>query len=433
MEEIIVNKEEIEKHGIEITSVSSFIDEINRLKDELHGSNQELYFRGQKTDFWQVMPSIFRDDFLSVEHALMQMPLLKAPHEFISINNDFEIMTKYQHYGMCTRLLDLTTNPLVALYFACEKYGDVCYVEVDGKEEKEEKEEKEANGVIFFNKQYAVSANELKIKIISALSQIELSKDNTLESILKQLVKKHVIAKDDEEKWKSEEYYKEFIEIIQSNYIVIPPYSNERLSRQCGIFLLAGCFNFVYTESIINSYIEKGYKDLRDEFDDTFYYVPGEKKKAILDELDTYNINEATLFPELEHQLSYIKNKKNTESKITLEFEKFDSTNIETKIVRTDTEISDEVIKKENFKDSVIKDLSEKYHFDIQKIWELIEVWVSAVDWNKQEFVIGRFRFGVQKELMKNGFNKEAAEKESNYIRDTVIEIASELSKGSEQ
>ena len=197
--------------------------------------------------------------------------------------------------------------------------------------------------------------------------------------------------------------------------------------------MLAGCFNFVYTESIINSYIEKGYKDLRDEFDDTFYYVPGEKKKAILDELDTYNINEATLFPELEHQLSYIKNKKNTESKITLEFEKFDSTNIETKIVRTDTEISDEVIKKENFKDSVIKDLSEKYHFDIQKIWELIEVWVSAVDWNKQEFVIGRFRFGVQKELMKNGFNKEAAEKESNYIRDTVIEIASELSKGSEQ
>lgn len=430
MEEIIVNKEVIEEHGIEITSVSSFIDEINRLKDELHGSNQELYFRGQKTDFWKVMPSIFRDDFLSVEHTLMQMPLLKAPHEFISINNDFEIMTKYQHYGMCTRLLDLTTNPLVALYFACEKYGDVCYVEVDGKEEKIPQE---ANGVIFFNKQYAVSANELKIKIISALSQIELSKDNTLESILKQLVKKHVISKDDEEKWKSEEYYKDFIDIIQNNYIVTPPYSNERLSRQCGMFLLAGCFNFIYTESIVNSYIEKGYKDLRDEFDETFYYVPGEKKKAILDELDTYNINEATLFPELEHQLSYIKNKKNTESKITLEFEKFDSTNIKTKIVRTDTEISDKVIKKNSFKDSVIKDLSEKYHFDIQKIWELIVIWVSTIDWNKQESVIGRFRVGVQKELMKNGLNKKDAEKESNYIRDKVIEIASELSKGSEQ
>ena len=46
---------------------------------------------------------------------------------------------------------------------------------------------------------------------------------------------------------------------------------------------------------------------------------------------------------------------------------------------------------------------------------------------------MGRFRVGVQKELMKNGLNKKEAKKESNYIRDTVIEIASELSKGSEQ
>ena len=430
MEEIIVNKEEIEKYGSEMTSVSSFIDEINRLKDELHGSNQELYFRGQKTDFWKVMPSIFRDDFLSVEHTLMQMPLLKAPHEFISIINEFEIMTKYQHYGMCTRLLDLTTNPLVALYFACEKYGDICYVEVDGNEEKIPQE---ANGVIFFNKQYAVSANELSIKIISALSQIELSKDNTLEFILKQLVKKHVISEDDEEKWKSEEHYKDFIDIIQNNYIVTPPYNNERLSRQCGMFLLAGCFNFVYTESIAKSYIEKGYKDLRDEFDKKFFYVPGEKKKTILDELDTYNINEATLFPELEHQLSYIKNKKNAESKISLEFTKFDSTDIKTKIARTDTEISASIIDNSSFKDTVIKDLSEKYHFDIQKIWGLIEVWVSIIDWNKQESVIGRFRVGVQKELMKNGLNKKEAEKESNYISDKVIKIARKVSKGSEQ
>ena len=59
MEEIIVNKEEIEKHGIEITSVSSFIDEINRLKDELHGSNQELYFRGQKNRFLESYAEYF--------------------------------------------------------------------------------------------------------------------------------------------------------------------------------------------------------------------------------------------------------------------------------------------------------------------------------------------------------------------------------------
>ena len=423
MEEIIFNKDENENYGIEITSVSSFIDEVNKLKDDLYGSNEELFFRGQKTDFWDVIPSIFRGDFLSVEHTLMQVPLLKAPYEFISINNDFEIMTKYQHYGMCTRLLDLTTNPLVALYFACEEYGEVCY---KGIEDEEDTKIQEANGVIFFNKKYSVSTNEIDIKVISSLSQIDLSNYNTLESILRKLTERKAISKELEERWKSKEHYEEFINIIQNNYIVTPPYNNERLSRQCGMFLLAGCFNFVYTESISESSIEKGYKDLRDEFDRNFFYISGENKKAILEELDTYNINEATLFPELEHQLSYIK-------KASSEFIKFDSNDIKTQIIKADIEISDSIIKNESFKSVVIKDLSEKYFFDIQKIWELVEEWVSIIDWNRQESVISRFRVGAQRVLLENGFNKEHAKNESEYISDRIVDIASKLSKRSEK
>lgn len=430
MEEIIFNKDEMENYGIEITSVSSFIGEVNRLKDDLYGSNEELFFRGQKTDFWDVIPSIFRGNFLSVEHTLMQVPLLKAPYEFISINNDFEIMTKYQHYGMCTRLLDLTTNPLVALYFACEEYGDVCY---KGIEDEENTKTQEANGVIFFNKKYSVSTNEINIKVISSLSQIDLSNDNTLESILRKLTERQAISKELEERWKSKEHFEEFINIIQNNYIVIPPYNNERLSRQCGMFLLAGCFNFVYTESIRESSIEKGYKDLRDEFDRKLFYIPGEKKKEILEELDTYNINEATLFPELEHQLSYIKNKKNAKTKALSEFIKFDFNDINQQIIKTDIEISSNIIKDESFKDTVIKDLNEKYHFNMQKIWELVEEWVSIIDWNRQESVISRFRVGVQKVLLKNGLDKEHAKNESEYISDKIIKIASEVSERSEK
>lgn len=420
----------MENYGIEITSVSSFIGEVNRLKDDLYGSNEELFFRGQKTDFWDVIPSIFRGNFLSVEHTLMQVPLLKAPYEFISINNDFEIMTKYQHYGMYTRLLDLTTNPLVALYFACEEYGDVCY---KGIEDEENTKTQEANGVIFFNKKYSVSTNEINIKVISSLSQIDLSNDNTLESILRKLTERQAISKELEERWKSKEHFEEFINIIQNNYIVIPPYNNERLSRQCGMFLLAGCFNFVYTESIRESSIEKGYKDLRDEFDRKFFYIPGEKKKEILEELDTYNINEATLFPELEHQLSYIKNKKNAKTKALSEFIKFDFNDINQQIIKTDIEISSNIIKDESFKDTVIKDLNEKYHFNMQKIWELVEEWVSIIDWNRQESVISRFRVGVQKILLKNGLDKEHAKNESEYISDKIIKIASEVSERSEK
>lgn len=46
---------------------------------------------------------------------------------------------------------------------------------------------------------------------------------------------------------------------------------------------------------------------MRSEFDDNYFYVLGENKNLILKELDLLGINESTLFPELEHQLNYIK------------------------------------------------------------------------------------------------------------------------------
>jgi hypothetical protein len=121
----VAYKEIDESNIILIDSVSSFIEMIKQVKETKEaqdGTSTELYFRGQETEFWDIEPSIFRDDMLSIEHKLMQIPLQKSPTEFRDLKSMFDIMTKYQHYGMCTRLLDLTTNPLVALYFACKKH-----------------------------------------------------------------------------------------------------------------------------------------------------------------------------------------------------------------------------------------------------------------------------------------------------------------------
>ena len=69
----------------------------------------------------------------------------------------------------------------------------------------------------------------------------------------------------------------------------------------------------------------------------------------------------------------------------------------------------------------------------MQKIWELVEEWVSIIDWNRQESVISRFKLIVQKVLLKNGFDKEHAKNESEYISDKIIKIATELSERSEK
>lgn len=52
------------------------------------------------------------------EGLLLEELLHIAPEEFVGCR--FDILAKMQHFGLPTRLIDVTTNPLVSLYFACK-------------------------------------------------------------------------------------------------------------------------------------------------------------------------------------------------------------------------------------------------------------------------------------------------------------------------
>lgn len=220
-----------------IDSVSSFIEMIRQVKETKEaqdGTSTELYFRGQETEFWDIEPSIFRDDMLSIEHKLMQIPLQKSPTEFRDLNSMFDIMTKYQHYGMCTRLLDLTTNPLVALYFACKKHGAVKYVTEDGEVEKE------PYGVIYYtDKYYSSQSTDIEIQIVSALASYDLEKENTLSDVLERL------SKDDLSKLNAVDYSSEIggglaierVAVVQQGNWIGPELSgiDEEVANKMGI------------------------------------------------------------------------------------------------------------------------------------------------------------------------------------------------------
>ncbi len=102
-----------------IKSLNSYI---NYVKNNCMG--EMVLFRGQSEDK-PLLPKIARPEFewkndvLQVERDMME-DFRKRSRPFLNFkpDNDWDLLALAQHYGMATRLLDWTKNPLSALWFA---------------------------------------------------------------------------------------------------------------------------------------------------------------------------------------------------------------------------------------------------------------------------------------------------------------------------
>lgn len=80
-------------------------------------------FRGHPDNVFDLKPSVFRNAIREQrEHLLLRELIAVHPAEFGGDSGALEELVRMQHYTLPTRLLDVTWNPLVALWFASGAY-----------------------------------------------------------------------------------------------------------------------------------------------------------------------------------------------------------------------------------------------------------------------------------------------------------------------
>ncbi len=242
----------------------------------------ETFFPGHSEARYELTPSLLRKwdngdwQFMPKEDRLCKELLIAHHDEFQGDQYCFDRLVRMQHYGLPTRLLDISGNPLVALFFACS--GNTDQLKMPGE-------------VIIFR----VLSDGVKyhdsdtVSCLSNLSNLNYDQKNELVFTLEKDAFNEVeVVKRLLHHIKSEKSFFEARIVpdhLSSIICVKAKRTNTRIKSQSGAFLLFG------HEAVLPDAGQKGIEISR---------ITIEEKAHILGQLTQININATTLYPSID-------------------------------------------------------------------------------------------------------------------------------------
>ncbi|MFC3791271.1 FRG domain-containing protein [Paenibacillus sp. GCM10012307] len=283
---IIFNQSRVEIHFVR--SIEDFNQSIK--KTGIH--NDGFYYRGHSQVNFTLTPSVMRRKSWREHECDMYNELkIQCPQDFEKIKTHLDVLVHMQHYGLPTRLLDITRNPLVAMYFACEQdsgtFGEIIAFKVDRKNIKYPNSDTIS---LLASLPLFSSEDQASFSKYAADPEIDKREFNyKIDRLLHEVKSEKPAFRDEVNK-----------EDLLNCFVVLSPKANNRIIKQDGAFIICG---LAEDNSLALNTLR--YKDSASK--SVVYIV--DNKAEILEQLQRFSINKANLFPEIDDVADFIKNK----------------------------------------------------------------------------------------------------------------------------